>query len=401
MSLYSNVYWTKRVLVVLVLLVFICGGIRLFQLVSTSLTRRDIQSSGYKPERGFGNLNKIVLRSIETGEFKPTEFRISTTKGNLDVDNLYPSESEPNPLANVYRIIEQPINLSTTENPLNIGRKLGFNQPPQEITSTVRRWNDSNRELEIDGQYTTVIYSNNKLKKANKAPESGIFPTNEQGQLQIMFTKVLSELEIKTSFMGYTYSGEYLNYDSDADKFIPTAGTNGSFFRVAAKRIYPNLVKINETASTRATYPTYTVSNNYFIIPNLPQYKNINDFNPSTDIVELRIFNWPINQDTSPNNPNVQTYSIKTPRQAYLELSEGKGSLVSITELPTKRPVEIAEIKESKLVDILSVRLDMYEDTFYTKYIQPVYSFICEVNHSGKKYQLVYYVHAITEDNYS
>lgn len=400
MSLYSSVYWTKRAIIVLALIVFICGGIRLFQVVSTALIRIDTQTSGFKPERGFGSIDKIVFRSIETGGFEPAQFRISTTKGNLDADNLYPSEADSNPLANVYRIIEQPIDLSTTEDPLTIGRNLGFTQLPQEITSTIRRWSDSNRELEIDGQYTTVSYSNNRLKTSRQSIP-GVFSTSDQSQLQAMFTRVLNELGIKTSLTGYTYTGEYLNYDIDSGKFVPVVGSTGSYYRVGAKRFYPNLVKNNEIASTRATYPTYTVSNNYFIIPNLSQYKTISDFKPSADIVELRLFNWPLNQDISSQNPNVQTYAIKSPRQAYSELNQGKASLVSISDSLTKRPVEIEEIQESRLVDILSVRIDMYEDTFYTRHIQPVYTFIGEINQSGKKYQLVYYVHAITEENYN
>ena len=89
MSLYTSIYWTKRAFVVFALIIFICGGFRIFQIVSNSLTQQNLKVSAVRPEMGFGKIDKLNLKSIDTNGFSPSQFRISTTKGNLDVDNLY------------------------------------------------------------------------------------------------------------------------------------------------------------------------------------------------------------------------------------------------------------------------------------------------------------------------
>lgn len=393
MSLYTSVYWTKRVLVVLSLIIFICGGIRLFQFVSTALTRTDSQVSGFKAENGFGKLDRIVFQPIPTDNFSPTEYRIATTKGNLDADNLYPVEAQPDPLANVYRIIEQQIDLGTTEEPVVVGKKLGFIQSPVPVTSTERKWSEKNKELFIDGQYRLISFSNNNLKTERTAANGTISQT-DQGQLQSLFSRLINDLGVRTSLTGYTFSAEYLDYNKAQNSFIPSSiPQKGGYVKVSAKRIYPNLSKVDLTAASRGAYPSYNESNNYFIIPN----DGFSEIKVPDNLVELKIYNWPLNQEIAATNPNVQTYAIKTPRQAYNELSQGKANLVGLNESLTKKSANISSIEDAKLVEILNVRIDMYEPKTYSRYIQPVYVFLCEVSNAGVKYQLTYYVSAVVD----
>lgn len=394
MSLYTSVYWTKRVMVVLALVLFVCAGIRIFQIVGTSLTQTNTQVADTPPELGFGKLNPVVLLPIKDAEaFKPTTFRISTTKGNLDTDNTYPLESTKSPLGNVYRITEKEITLATTEDPKRIAAKVGFSGNPDEVSSTERSWAQGGRELYIDGLYLLVNYKNNNLRQPRTESTSPISLT-DQNILKTTFAAVLKEFDIQSDLNGYTYDGELVNYDVATKEFTGSGSlTTGQFLRINVRRGYPNLVKTDQKAQTKAAYPGFNESNNYVIIPTATAAGN----KVLDNLVELGLYNWPLNQTIAATNPGVQTYPLKTVRQAYDELVSTNQTLVYAAESRTRKEISPSELSTVTLVDLLSVRVEMYEETFYSRFIQPVYVFVAEAEKGGKKYTLVYYVSALNK----
>lgn len=381
-------------LVVLALVMFICTGIRIFQVVGNSLTKQNTVIADTPPELGFGKLSPLALSSIKTSNnFKPTTFRISTTKGNLDADNGYPLESTSSPLGNVYRITEKNITLATTEDPKRIAAKVGFAGNPQEVSSTERSWSQGGRELYIDGLYLLVKYKNNNLRTARTESVSPIVLT-DQNALKNVYSAVLKEFDIQSDLASYTYDGELVNYNAANNSFTGSGNLNtGQYLRINARRPYPNLVKTEQKPQTKATYPTYNESNNYIIIPTATTGGNT----VLNNLVEFGLYNWPINQTISANNPNVQTYPLKTLRQAYDELVSTNGTIVYAAESRTRKEIALSELDGTTLVDILSVRVEMYEETFYNKYIQPVYIFVTEVEKDSKKYTLVYFISAVNK----
>lgn len=395
-SLYTSVYWTKRVLVVLALVLFVCGGFRIFQFVSTSLTKTNIQVSEFKPEIGFKKINRPVFEELDApSSFSPTQFRITTTKGNLDADNGYPLDSTKDPIANVYRITEKEITLATTEDPVRIARKIGLTTEPKELSSTERQWEESGKILYVDGLYTLVNYKNNTLRQT-KPQVTGGFNKTDQNVLKTQFINVLREFDIvfpdQTS---YVFDADYVDYNAVEGRFVNSGSLNsGSHIRINAKRIYPNLVKTNSLAQARGAYPQNILSNNYVVLP--ASIASNSQILPL--VAELSLYNWPINQSIAATNPNVQTYPIKNPRQAYTELTTQKRYLISAIESSTKKQINTNELSGINLIDVLSVRLDNYEsNNVNTKFIQPVYIFLCEANINGKKVQLTYYVPAVLD----
>ncbi len=214
-SLYTDVYWTKRFLVAFTIILVICTGIRIFQFVSDRLSIQEVAVGAIKPEVGYGSIPPLNLQTKQGFEnFRPSRFRITTVSGNLNVENGYPQETTESPIANVYRVIEQPIDLSTTQEPLRIARDLNFNQTPQDISNTTRLWQEGGRKLLIDGQYKTIEYSNEALKRAS--PSAGInnLTNSNQASLKNIFQKVLAEFKYPLSFDSYVFSIQYLTYDT-------------------------------------------------------------------------------------------------------------------------------------------------------------------------------------------
>lgn len=396
MTLYSSVYWTKRVLVVIALIVFICGGIRIFQFISSSLTKSDIQVSEFKPEFGFGKIDKMQITGLDTpDDFKPN-FRITTTKGNLDADNGYPLESTQSPIANVYKITEQEISLETSRNPIRIATKIGLKTAsnPKVVNSTTFSWNEAGKTLQIDGLYNLVDYNNNLLRQSGSSVEGSINKT-DQAVLKSLFVNSLRDFDISFPDQDdYIYDAEYTIYDAKTDQFIPSGSqTAGSNIRINARRKYPNLVKNNSTAQARAIYPGGTISNNSVIVP-----ANVNsDKSLLGQIAELHLYDWPVNQTIDAQNPNVQTYSIKTPLQAYTELQNGTALLVSAYKSDTRQFIDTSTLSGIDVADVLSIRIDEFEQKTYRKYIQPTYVFTVEVSKDNERILLIYNVPAVVE----
>ena len=397
MSLYTSVYWTKRVLVGLAIVVFICGGIRVFQFVSSSLTKNDIQVSEFKPEFGFGKIDRIEIDSMDVPvEFQP-EFKISTTKGNLDADNGYPLEATVNPIANVYRITEREISLDTTEGPLRVAKKIGLTKEPEILDSTTRQWSEEGKVLKIEGLYNLVDYKNNNLRKTSEIVPGSVNRT-DQNQLRTLFVNSLREFDITFPDQeSYTFDGEYLSYDTKTSSFVTSGSlSSGSHLRVNARRIYPNLVKTNNTAAARGIYPGGVISSNSVILP-ASMSTSTSSTTLISQIAELSLYNWPVNQTIAANNPNVQTYGIKTPRQALIDMQNGNAYLVSAYRSTTRESIDLNEISDITNADILAVRIDNYESKTYRRFIQPVYVFTVEIAKNNQKNILIYYVPAVLE----
>lgn len=392
MSLYTSVYWTKRVFVVFSLIIFICSGIRIFQFVSDRLSVRHVEVGSFKAEAGYGKIPSLELSSInEFSSFRPERFRISTTSGNLNAENGYPLETTANPLANVYKITERSIDLSTTQEPARVARDMGFISTAN-VTTTVSSWNEGNRTLTIDGLYDTYDYSNKGLRIPRQSTV-GSLTSQDQAQLKSIYQKILTEYKIPFPFDSYTFTIQYLDYDSTKDDFVPSGiGLQGSYYRIDAKRVYPNLSK-GEKANAFAAYPSYSKSNNYMILVN-------SNFTKALDnLVEMKLFSWPINTVVSSQNNDIQTYSIKTPAQAYDELTKYRAFLVSVKETNSNNEVKMDDLNDIDIVDVLTVRLDFYEEPVLKKYIQPVYVFLVEAKNRGVKYNLIYYVPALKSEH--
>ena len=405
MSLRKVVFLTKRVIVLLVFLVFICGALRLFLVLSERFSVKQEFVGLEKPEAGFGKLPLVKINSRYDSSFlKISRFRISTTSGLLDTENGYPIESTVNPLVNVFSVQERPIDITNTEDPIKIAQSMKFSTKPNEISSTQKEWYENNRRLIINGQYKTVFYKNENLIEAtpqNSGQDNPNQLINSSDYLKNFFQNAMRYFKIPTSFDEYKFSLSYLDYDPDRKDFNVSTSSQGRFIRIDAKRVYPSLNKTktpnqDDAVPTNAAYYDFFESINYLIIRNDPKMRSqesLIDY-----LVEMSIYNWPINTTITGTNVSVQTYPIITPKQAYKELTNGNAYLVSARKYYTNEKVDLTELFGVDVADILALRLEYYEDVEFNKYIQPVYVFITEVMKNERKYQLVYYVPAIDKE---
>lgn len=400
MSLYNTIYWTKRVFVALGLIIFICSGIRIFQFVSGKLTVNIQEITDYKPERGFGDIDKISFTALNTPPaFVPKEFINDTTSGNFDADNNYPYETAKAPLsykssqANVYKIIDsdKSIDINTTEVPRQIARLFNLTREPSQTSTTTQTWVEGNKKLDIDGQYLLVYYENNDLN--NFQPQGNPLAVNVTPDgLKSYFNQILGKFGIVSDLESYRFKYTYVNYDKQKNDFVPSGNlTSGNFIRIYAERLYPNLFKQYKDASTNAVYPNYVYSNNYIILPtSIPKEKKDIDM-----IVRFSLYNWPLDQSISEKNKNVQTYRIKTPKQAFDELKSTNKYLISASEWDTRKPISLDELSGINKVRVFRIRIENYEDVVNTRYIQPIYVFTCQVEKNDKKIELIYYLPAL------
>lgn len=395
MSLYTSVYWTKRVLVVMVLIIFLCGGFRAFQFVSERLTVKDISISEFRPEIGFGQLNRPFFEGIEIAEsINSPQFRISTTTGNLNTENGYPLQATRDPIANVYRITERSISLETRNAPLRIAREVGFTNDPKELSSTLFEWEQNNRVLTIEGLYLLVDYENRSLKRPSPV-QTGTISRVDQNALRTLFSNSLRAFQLSIPDSNeYIFNAEYVIFDRNENAFVPSGESNsGSHIRINAIRNYPNLVKTNDQATARAIYPRGRVSNNYVVLPlSTTPTEEVLD-----KIAEMSIYNWPIVQSISASNRDVQTYPIKTPREAYNQLVNGEAKLVSAYDLSNNKKATSEDLSEVQTIDLLTVRIDNFEPKINSRYIQPFYVFRSEAQLSDKKIELIYILPAILD----
>jgi hypothetical protein len=387
-SLYTSVYWTKRVFVVVGLLLFLCSGIRIFQFVSSKLTTTTVVQSPPKAELGYGDLDRLTITSplkIPSG-FNPTDFRIGTLTGKLDVDNGYPLENTQVPLANVYKIIEKPFDLNSTEIPKQIAKNLNFTV--EQITDGV--WKEDDRELQINGQYLLINYKNNKLKTAAAVSSGTPAPVRDVDTAKRLFESTLKDMGITPNLTNYKFDYQFVDYDATKDIFTPTGTPSGKFIKVSAKRFYSNLSK-NNNSTTTAVYPDFTFTNNYIIIPStLPQ-----NYKTPQVLTALSFYNWPLDTDGAATNKNAQTYYLKSPKQAYQELTTTKKYLMSVRKWNTYGYIDPSELSGIDRLVLFTIRLEMYEDTVNTDFIQPVYVFTFQAEKNGQLIELVYYVPAL------
>lgn len=396
-SLYTSIYWTKRVIVVFVLIAFLCTGIKIFQFISNRLSVQEIDVGSFKAEAGYGKLPALSLKSREGfHNFKPSRYRITTTSGNLDVENGYPLETTKKPLINVYRVIEQKLDLGSSQEAVRIAREMGFvSEPLDPLNIQNLKWVEGERTLTINGQYRTFEYSNKTIKtKEINTPTNGTLTNRDQVKLRSTFQKVLTEFNIPVSLDNYIFTIQYLNYDVNKNTFTISNGLRGGFYRINAKRIYPNLSK-GEKANAFAAYPEYSISNNYVILINSanPTEKTINI------LAEMKLFNWPLNTVVSAQNDNIQTYYVITPTEAYQKLSNNQAFLVSATEALSGIDIEPHLLENIDTVDLLNIRIDFYEEPIFRKYIQPIYVFTVEAQKNEVKYNLIYYLPAIASEH--
>jgi hypothetical protein len=350
----------------------------------------------YKPELGFNAIDRLTLTPLTTPPtFKPTVFKNSTLKGNLDVDNGYPFETTRVPLANVYKIQEIPIDLNTTETPRKIAKNLGFTREPVTSTSTTQTWSEGNKELEINGQYLLIKYKNNAIRKGTTNGDPLLL--GDSNSLKSVFSDVLRSYGIISDLENYKFRVDRVDYDKSLNEFVFNgSSTTSSFIRINAERQYPSLFKEIDTVTTNATYPNRLHSNTYVVIPaTLPRGATMKEY-----IAELNLYNWPIAAKDK-NDKNVQTYNIKSPRKAFDELQNANKYLMAVSEITlqgdTRKPFDVDELSGIDRVDVFRIRLEMYEDLVNTTYIQPVYVFICQAESNGKLLELVYYVPALAD----
>jgi hypothetical protein len=399
-SLYTSVYWTKRAFIVFALIIFLCSGFRVFTFVSDKFSTNKVTVSEPKPELGFDLLDKLTLTPLDLPPgFRPADFKNLTNTGTFDVDNGYPTQDVKAPIANVYKIAERKIDLNTTEVPRKIAKNLNFSEDPtQEISTAIKVWKDRNRELEINGQYSTLKYKNTGVRQTTMAAgtksllpgQSNVVSNAETDKTR--FDSVLKEIGLPFENLAtYKFESTAVNFDASKNDFVLAgAESAGSFVRINATRLYPSLSKVSTKANTTAVYPNYLYSNNYIILPATAETTG----KLSDKIVELSFYNWPIELDTK--SKNVQTYPIKTPRKAFEELKTTNKYLMSAAEWDTKIPVSADKLIGIDEVMVRRIRLEMYEDILYTNTIQPISVFVTEADLNGKRYQLIYYIPAVT-----
>lgn len=398
-NLYKSVYWTKRVFVVLGLLLFVCSGVRIFQFITKKFTRTE-QFGSTEPlaQLGFGKIDRLTLTPLNTEGFNPTTFADLTLTGKLDVDNKYPSGTVKAPIANVYKIIDKSLSLETREAPRAIAKSLKFTGEPVSNTSSSQKWQEGSKKFEINGQYFWMTYENADLRQKLPINIGPALDIEDENALKEFYSRTMVNLGIGFNTNEYRFQAEYVNYDSAANtyKIVTDPSQTGGFIRVNATRVYSSITTgIADAIAARAVYPNYIYSNNFIIVPT--------SFSQSSDtadiLVQLSFYNWGITQQNNLESQNVQTYDIKTPKQAYTDLVEENKYLMSLTEWNTKKQVDPSVLSGITRVNIHRIRLDMYEDTVNTTYIQPVYVFICKAVKEGKEYELVYYVPAVADKN--
>lgn len=400
MSLYTSVYWTKKVLAVLGVVLFLCIGYNVFNALRSRFTDNLNTGQNVYEEAGFSDINKLTIIPLDVqGNFQPSEFIDSTTLGSLYVSNEYPKSSDLTPVANVYKIEEKAVDLSTSEIPRRIASNFEFTSEIIEISETTFRWQESGRELEINGLYNLISYKDSSLIRsgveqdvmnANIIDVSRAFQEDPSINLGSVFQNSLSTVGISTDFENYEFDVHPVEYDYDQDDFVNvTTNDDYEFVRIDATRVYQNINKTNPNIQVKAMYPDYVKSNNYIVVPRF--YEQGNNFN---QIAEIGLYNWPINQDVTDNNA-VQTYYIRTPREAYDLLQKDKKFLVSVSNWEDDSYVDPSLISSENTFEIISIEVGMYENIVNTRYIQPIYAFIGQINLDGEKLKVVYYVPAL------
>lgn len=404
MTLYQSVFYTKRILVILVFLLFICSGVRIFNIVSNRLAIKEEIVGAPKSEAGFGKLPPLEINEMsDASNFKPNKFRITTISGLLDTENGYPKEENLYPIVNVFKVLEKPIDITNTEDPIKIAQAMNFNTKYKELSNVKKEWNESNRKLTINGQYKTVKYQNFNLMKnslpSDKKPNNNNI-SNSTDSLKSYFENTLNKFKIPLKFDNYRFNITYLNYDESNNLFYPAEiqnPENSNFFRIDAKRIYPSIHKEEKPITTTAAYPSYYESINYMIFINNSNFSNTEkliDF-----LVELSIFNWPLEQKVTPTNVNIQTYDIITTKEAYERLIQHQAKLVAAINTTNNQKIKyIKELEDIDIVDILKIRLEYYEDIEFARYIQPIYVFTVEAQKNNQKYELIYYLPALNDN---
>jgi hypothetical protein len=405
-NLYTSVYWTKRVAVVMAIIIFLCSGWKIFGFLQKSFTRIN-STTTLIAEAGFSGVDKLTISpTFPTAPgFEPKEFINDTRKGNLDIDNGeigtesdiqdYPLENEKTPVANIYQIQYRQIDLNARETPRRIAKGFNFKKEPELLSSTSQRWKEETKTLTIEGQYLTLEYDDSIVKNI-EFPNFELTGYDLEGAAASYFKEALSERDIPIQLEDYEYSSEYVNYDKATNSYIPSpSDTSGQFRRLTAKRVYDNLTKPFAKTKTYAVYPYphYQYTNNYIIIGK-NQTKEV--VSPEM-IVEMKLFDWPINQENpqSKDNKEVQTYYIKKPAEAYAELQSTNKYLISAVEWESKTPIKPEQLVGVKQIHVRQIKMEYYEDTVNTSYIQPVYVFISEVVENEKHFELVYVVPAI------
>lgn len=418
MSLYSNVYWTKRIIVIFSVVLFICSGWRIFTFVSGRLTIITPTVS-YRQEGGFTDLEKLTINTkISTPpDFQPNEFINDTIFGQFSVDNGefgvdaetvvdYPTQNDKSPVANVFKIQQGQIGLNATEIPYRIAKNFGFKKEPLRLESVKMNWRENNKDLEIDGQFLKIRYQDFDL--IEKSPTSVITLSDDPESLKRKYEEIMRKYGIinaddVVTFGSYAFQyeyGDYVNDNSSQKIFVPNGSrTSGNYIKIYGVRTYENYVKPKKDTQTTAIYPNPNsrTSNNYIVLNTNPTAS----FSEREQLVEISLFNWPIVQYQYDNprdpiaNENVRTYFIKTPREAFNELKSSNNTLVSATD-KVGRPLQSEELSKIQKVHVMQIKMQMYEDTINTSYIQPVYVFYCTVEEEDKDFRLMYIIPALT-----
>lgn len=412
MSLYTNVYWTKRILAVLGIILVICSGISLFNFLQQRFTREIVDISNIKPEQNFQDFSLVSFQPI-TNKKLFSELNDATEKGNLSVNQDYPGKVPQlglTPFVNVYQIEQKQLTLSVTEFPKKVSEKFGFDPSDfTQLTTQTLLWTTNSTELEINGLYNLISYKNKRLYTKSFSDlnegefvedyselifsESGI-ESSSAGQN--MFSKVVQELDLEFTANEYIYKIAKIDYSPKEKKFMRVAkDEKADFIRIDAFRKYENILKTSLTNQTLATYPGFYDSNNYLILP-----IKETESNRLENIVEFGFYNWPVGKDLNDVN-QVQTYYLKSVFDAYKELNEKGESLVSVTDWDKDSDIPLSEIEEIEpsRLDIFEINLYFYEDKLNRRYVQPVYVFEGQLTSSSKRYRLVYYVSAINYNN--
>ncbi|MCX8034806.1 MAG: hypothetical protein N3A71_00760 [Candidatus Dojkabacteria bacterium] len=415
MTLYKSIFITKRIFVALSILLFIGCGFLTYYTIVTRFTRVNETVLDNKPEYGFGPLNNIQIRYLQLpSEIKNStpRFSINTISGNLDADNQYPKEYEVGALANVFLIEQKAEDINTSTLPIRIAENLKISDGTQTLIdgNSVYRWRKDNIELYVDGKYSVIRYKNYELRdKFTSNPDSFLVTegtnTTRSENLKSLFEAYLAKSGISQKLDEYNFVVNTVIWDEKTQKFILNSDVNSNktvFYRITAIRKYQTNSKLalEKPAPALAAYTDYYGGTNYLVLTTLSQVNNSTDI--TTNLVEMYYHNWPINEsDIKSDSKDVQTYRIIVPRAAYDDLVKNFDKyVVAIKNKQTNTEINSDDLKEIKTIGVFRVRLDFYEDITNTKYIHPIYVFICEAETNLGTLEMIYYIKALSPDSY-
>jgi hypothetical protein len=258
--------------------------------------------------------------------------------------------------AKVYFIPKQIKSLTFESRIFNMAKQVGINteQTPYEEVEDVATFDDGKRKIEVNTldfnfRYDYLITAEDNL---------------------------IDDIDIGLESAFLSSSANFLNKLNRYPVAISSAKTNFSYFRIdpATRQIEPlesaaraNAVEVNYFPVDFDELPivtsTYYESQNYIFL-----LKTERDYSP----IRASIQNFPINIDNSGR------YRLKTSTQAWEDLQQGKGIIVS-------SPQESGEVRISRIF------LAYYEPSEYQQYFQPVYVFLGEN-------RFVVYVQAVSSD---